>query len=273
MKVNKNFRKLISLVVLAAIILTMLSGAAFAADPITVSVRIQGYNVNGNDGSILNEYQVTLNDSTGFKAYDALRTACSDKSISLVASGSGSGTYVSSIGGQAEAYFTPNSSYYSGWMFRVLRQTDPTTDELPSVSCGAYTMQNGDKMTWYYAIPAESWYTCMSNYSSILSSYTEGSSIAVNVKAQKFTDIMSWVLTGFNNLPGATVVLVRASDGQELASADTDSNGNAAVIAPDVSENTECYIYVKNKFFTTGSLNNGLQQVKSWRKNVTITAN
>lgn len=273
MKVNKNFKKVLSMVILTAIIMTMFSSIAFAADPITVTVRIQGYNAGANNGTLLNEYSVTLNDSTGFTAYDALEEACRDYSINLVTWGSGAGTYVSSIGGQAEAYFNPNSSYYSGWMFRVLRQSDPTTDVLPSVGCGAYTMQSGDKMTWYYAIPAESWYTCMSNYSNISSSYSEGSSIAVNVKAQKFTDIMYWALTGFNNLSGATVALVRASDGQELASSVTDSNGNATIIAPDVSADTACYLCVKNKFFTSGDLNNGLQHVKSWRKNVTISAN
>lgn len=272
MKVNKNIRKVLSLIVLAAVLLTMFGSTVFAADPISVTVKIQGYN-NSSSGIILNEYQVTLNDSTGFTAYNALDKACRDNSISLIASGRGYSTYVSGIGGQAEAYFTPNSSYYSGWMFRVLRQSDPTSDELPSVGCGGYTMQNGDKMTWYYAIPAESWYTCISNSSSIASSYAEGSSIAVNVKAEKFTDIMNWSMTGFNNLSGATVVLAKASDGQELASAVTDSNGNAVITAPDVSENTQCYLYVKNKFFTSGNLNKGLQHVKSWRKNITVAVN
>ncbi|PYG87391.1 uncharacterized protein DUF4430 [Ruminiclostridium sufflavum DSM 19573] len=270
---SKNIKKILCIFMLAVILSTMLSGIVLGADPITVTVRIQGYSAGANSGSILNEYQVTLNDSTGFTAYAALSKACSDKSISLVASGSGASTYVSSIDGQTEGYFTPNSSYYSGWMFRVWRQADPTTDELPSVSAGAYTMQGGDKMTWYYAIPAESWYTCMSNYSSIGTSYPEGSSIAVNVKAQKFTDIMNWTLTGFNNLSGATVVLAKASNGLELASATTDASGNAYIVAPDVAANTACYLYVKNKFFTSGALNTGLQHVKSWRKSVTITAN
>ncbi len=123
---------------LVVIVFTMFGGEVFAADPITVTVRIQGCNAGGNGGSILNEYQVTLTDSTGFTAYDALNKACNDKSISLVASGSGASTYVSSIRGQAEKYFTPNSSYHSGWMFRVLRQSDPTTDGLPSVSWSVY---------------------------------------------------------------------------------------------------------------------------------------
>lgn len=270
---SKNIKKILCIFMMAVILLTTFNGVVFAADPITVTVRIQGYSADANSGSILNEYQVALNDSTGFTAFDALEEACNDKAISLVVYGSDESTYVSSIGGQTEGYFTPNSSYYSGWMFRVWRQADPTTDELPSVSAGAYTMQNGDKMTWYYAIPAESWYTCMSNYSSIGTSYLEGSSIAVNVKAQKFTDIMNWTLTGFNDLSGATVVLVKASNGQELASATTDSNGNANLIAPDVAANTACYLYVKNKFFTSGNLSTGLQHVKSWRKSVTITAN
>ena len=268
--VRKNFKKILCLVMMAAIICTMLTGIAFAADPITVTVRIQGYSAGGNGGSILNEYQVTLNDSTGFTAYDALNKACGDKAISHIALGSGASTYVSSIGGQTEAYFTPNSSYYSGWMFRVWRGASPTTDELPSYSCGAYTMQNGDKMTWYYAIPAESFYTCMSNYTSIQSSYNEGSSFNVNVKAQKFTDIYNWILTGFNDLSGATVKLVRASDGALMASGTTGANGNVSINVPQVTENTPCYLYIDNKFFTTGALNTGLQYVRSWSKSVTI---
>ncbi len=85
----------------------------------------------------------------------------------------------------------------------------------------------------------------MSNYSSIGASYAKGSSISVNVKAQKFTDIMNWTLTGFNGLSDATAVLVKASNGLELASATTDSNGNATITVPDVTANTDCYLYVK----------------------------
>lgn len=267
---NKNIKKILCLFVVAVIISTMFCGVVFAADPITVTVRIQGYNAGGNSGSILNEYQVTLTDLTGYTAYDALNKACSDNSISLVASGSGASTYVSSIGGQTEAYFTPNSSYYSGWMYRVWRSSSPTTDELPSYSCGDYTMQNGDKMTWYYAIPSESFYTCMNNYTSIQSSYNEGSSFTVNVKAQKFSDVINWTLTEFENLSGATVKLVRASDGALLASGTTATNGNVTIQAPQVTENTACYLYVDNKFFTTGDLNTGLQYVRSWSKSVTV---
>lgn len=267
---NRNLKKLLCLVMLVAMISTMFTNIVFAADPITVTVRIQGYNAGGNGGVILNEYQVTLTDATGFTAYDALNKACSDNSISHVNSGSGESTYVSSIGGQTQGYFTPNSSYYSGWMYRVWRQSSPTSDTLPSYSCGAYTMQNGDKMTWYYAIPAESYYTCMSNYTSIQSSYNEGSSFTVNVKAQKFTDVINWTLTGFNNLSGATVKLVRVSDGALMASGTTAANGNALIQVPQVDQNTACYLYVDNKFFTSGALNTGLKHVRSWRKSVTI---
>lgn len=268
----KNIKKILSIFMVAVIISTMFNGLVFATDSIDVTVRIQGYNAGTNSGSILDEYEVTLSDSTGYTAYDALNKACNDNFINLVALGSGASAYVTSIGGQSEGYFTPNSSYYSGWMFRVWRQSDPTTDELPSVSAGSYTMQSGDKMTWYYAIPAESWYTCIGNYSDIAASYIRGRSIPVNVKAQKFGDIMNWDLTGFANLSGATVVLANASNGQILASATTDANGNAYILPPFVSRNTPCYIYVQNKFFTSGDLNTGLQHVKSWRKSVTITA-
>lgn len=264
-----NFKKVIMLAISVLLVVSTFGTTVLAADPITVSVRIISYNT-GNNGIILNEYQVTLDDSTGYTALDALEKACDDNSISYTLSGN----YVDSIGGLQDAHFTPNTSYYSGWMYRVWTSSDqpgnPTGDTLASVSAADYTLTNGDKITWYYAIPASTWYTTIGNYASLGDTYNENSSISVTVKGQKFSDVINWELTGFDNLQGALVVLARASDGRKLGFGITDANGVANIWVPSVCRDTNCYIYVQNKFFTSGELNTGLQYVKSWRKPVTI---
>lgn len=268
-----RMKRFASFVLVMLMVLTMLGTVAFAQDPITVTVRVQGYN-NSTGGEIINEYNVTLNDNTGFTAYDALVKACNDNNKAYVASGSGAGVYVSAIDGQAEMHFLPNQDYYSGWMYRVWKNSDqpgsPQEDVLPSVSAGSYDLEANDKVAWYYAIPAMSWYTLMDNYDSIEDSYNEGSSISINVKGQKFTDVWNWNMTDFEDLSGATVAIVRASDNQELAAGITGIDGSVDITAPNVNADTDCYIYVKNKFITSGGAADGLENVKSWTKPITI---
>ncbi|MCL6635149.1 MAG: DUF4430 domain-containing protein [Peptococcaceae bacterium] len=238
-----------------------------------VTVRILGYE-DGDGGVILDNYRVRLTDETGYTVLNALEKACDDKNISLTVFGSGESAYVYEIGGQEAGYFQPNENYYSGWMYRVWRREDqpagPQNDILPPVSAGAYTLGNGDKVTWYYAIPAESWYTIMDNYGGINLIYRSGQTINVNVKGQKFEDVINWNLTPFTGLEEATVTLVRAIDGAELASAVTDGNGDAALTAPGVRIPTLCYISVKGKYFTSGNIAGGIEQTASWRKPVII---
>ena len=238
-----------------------------------VTVRILGYD-DGSGGVILNDCLVRLTDSTGYTVLDALEKACGDRNISYTVVESEYGKYVSEIGGQVEAYFQPNDNYYSGWSYRVwpieYRPSQPQEDTMPWESADAYVLENGDKVTWYYSIPAQSWYTIMDNYDSINLIYREGQTINVNVKGQKYEDIVYWNLLPFTNLAGATVTLTRAGDGAELASAMSDGNGNAALQAPAVSRPTLGFISVKSKYFTSGNETGGIEHVASWKKPVII---
>jgi preprotein translocase subunit YajC len=240
---------------------------------IWVTVRILGYD-DGDGGVILNNYKVKLTDNTGYTALDALEEACQHNNISLTVSGSGEFAYVTEIGGQQAGYFQPNNLYYSGWMYRVWPAEDqpetPQNDELPSVGAGTYTLESGDKVTWYYAIPTETWYTIMSNYKDIKLLYFRGQTINVNVKGQKYEDLWTWNLLPFAELSGVEVTLNRASDGAELASAETDDSGNAIIIVPRVRIPTLCYISVKEKYFGSGNISGGIEQTASWRKPIII---
>lgn len=240
-----------------------------------VTVRILGYD-DGSGGVILNDCLVRLTDSTGYTVLDALEKACDDRNISYTVTETPYGKYVSEIGGQVEAYFQPNENYYSGWSYRVwpieyqYRPSRPQEDTMPWVSADAYVLENGDKVTWYYAIPAQTWYTVMDNYGSINLLYRGGQTINVNVKGQKYEDIVYWNLLPFTNLAGATVTLTRAGDGAELASAVSDGSGNAALQAPVVSRPTLGLISVKSKYFTAGNETGGIEHVASWKKPVII---
>lgn len=240
---------------------------------IWVTVRILGYD-DGSGGVILNDCLVRLTDATGYTVLDALEKACGDRNISYTVTETPYGKYVSEIGGQVEAYFQPNENYYSGWSYRVwpieYRPSQPQEDTMPWESADAYVLENGDKVTWYYTIPAQTWYTIMDNYGSINLIYRGGQTINVNVKGQKYEDIVNWNLLPFINLAGATVTLTRAGDGAELASAVSDSSGNAALQAPTVSRPTLGFISVKSKYFTAGNETGEIEHVASWKKPVII---
>lgn len=240
-----------------------------------VTVRILGYEESGGGGGvILDEYKVRLTDSTGYTVVDALEKACGDNNISLTVSGSGEYAYVTEIGGQEAGYFEPNQLYYSGWMYRVWENEDqpsnPQNDILPWDGAGAYTLDGGEKITWYYALPTETWYTIMDNYEDIGLFTWRGQTIDVNVKGQKYTDIWYWELTDFVNINNATVTLTNAFTGSELASAVTGSDGNAALTVPAVGFPTLCFINVEEKYYTTSPIEGGIEHTKSWRKPVIV---
>lgn len=315
---NRKYNKLLSMFLLVTILTTMFSSISFAKGnehkeqkeykeqkehkenkkpvkevdtSINVTVRIQGYNIGRNNGTFANDYVVKLNEKTGLTAFDALKKVSKDKHIKLTTTGSAIDVSVTSIGGQKNGKITPDS----GWKYQVLRQNG--TDEIPTVGCGAYILQNGDKMTWYYAIPEQTSYSFINSISTTESAInanvkldkkaghdkfkgklknntgviyynnSTGSAITVNIKAKKYID---GKLTSAENLTGAAVVLVDAKNGRELACAITDANGNATIIAPKLNKDTVCYLYVKNKFYKKGEFNTGLQQVQSWKETVII---
>lgn len=318
---NRKLNKLLSVFLLVAIVTTMFSSISFAKGnehkehkehkenikenikekvkekvkevdtSINVTVRIQGNNIGRNNGTFANEYVVKLNEKTGLTAFDALKKVSNDKHFKLTTTGSAIDVSVTSIGGQVNGKITPES----GWKFQVLRQDG--TDEIPTVGCGAFKLQNGDKMTWYYAIPEQTAYSFISSISTTESAIaanvkldkkvghdkakgrlknnagviyynnSTGSAITVNIKAKKY---IGGQLSSAENLTGAAIVLVDAKNGRELAYVTTDGNGNATIIAPKLNKDTVCYLYVKNKFYKKGEFNTGLQQVQSWKETVII---
>ncbi len=274
----RNQWKRVTVFVLAlALVASAFSAAAFAAAPTgkteTVTVRIFGYDT-GSGVTILRDYRVQLDGSTGYTALAALEKACASKKISYDVEGSGADAYVDSIAGEEAGYFTTSTQeYYDGWLFRVWPRSDqpgnPTADALPSVSAGAYTLGNGDKVTWYYDIPADTWYTTMANYAKLRPFYRGGQAVDVSVYAQKYVDTINWQLTPFEPLAGATVTLARASDGKVLVTATSDANGNAEFQAPVLDRPTLCRLYVDNQEFTA-PLAGALENVQSWGKEVMI---
>lgn len=71
----------------------------------------------------------------GATVYDALKAT----GVSINATDTQYGIYVSSIGGLAEKEHGSSS----GWMYSVNGVT-------PMTSCGNYTLKNGDSVVWYY---------------------------------------------------------------------------------------------------------------------------
>lgn len=287
MKKPLRLKKAAALLIAVVLLMTVFSSFAFAGiaedgnasadcicgDNIWVSMRILGYD-DGSGGVILNDCLVRLNDDTGYTVLDALEKVCADRDISYTVTQTQYGPYISEIGGQQEKHFQPDNLYYSGWAYRLWKAEDqpanPGGDTMPWDSVDTCVLHNGDKVTWYYTLPAESWYTIMDNYSSINYIYWEGQTINVSVKGQKYEDTVSWNLLPFTSLEGATVTLNRACDGMELAAAVSDSSGNAALQVPYVRMPTLAFVSVKSKYFTSGPTAGGLENVGSWRKPVII---
>lgn len=99
------------------------------ADLITVSITVDGSAAGAGASS------ATVSLSAGSSVYDALAKT----GISISASGSAYGMYVSAIGGLAERQHGP----MSGWIFSV-------NGVEPGVACSAYTLSAGDSIVWTY---------------------------------------------------------------------------------------------------------------------------
>lgn len=100
-----------------------------SADLITVSVTVDGSAAGAGASS------ATVSLAAGSSVYDALVKT----GISISASGSPYGMYVSAIGGLAERQHGP----MSGWVFSV-------NGVEPGVACSAYTLSAGDSIVWTY---------------------------------------------------------------------------------------------------------------------------
>ena len=99
---------------------------------VTVSVSVSSSAVGG---PVSGGTTATFNQ--GASAYDALM-ACG---LSVNASNSAYGVYVSAIGGLAEKEHGANS----GWMYSV-------NGTAPAVSCSSYILRDGDSVQWYYTV-------------------------------------------------------------------------------------------------------------------------
>lgn len=108
-------------------------GTAPIVQKVTLSVEKRSI----NEGDFVAPITVTIQD--GDTAFTALKRALEDKSIAIDYSGSGSSTYVKSIGGLAEF----DKGKESGWMYSV-------NGVFPKISAGSYTLKNGDVLRWQY---------------------------------------------------------------------------------------------------------------------------
>lgn len=92
-----------------------------------------------DDGYILSNKKMTV--SKGNTVYDVLKEACSENGIRLTASNSTFGIYVSGINNIDEKDCGKNS----GWTYWV-------NGNMPMVTCGKYTVNNGDEIKFSYVV-------------------------------------------------------------------------------------------------------------------------
>ncbi len=106
------------------------SGTSASTDSrLTVTVTVDGSAAGAGSSS------ATVALEQGATVYDALKAT----GVSINATDTQYGIYVSSIGGLAEKEHGSSS----GWMYSVNGVT-------PMTSCGNYTLKNGDSVVWYY---------------------------------------------------------------------------------------------------------------------------
>lgn len=92
-----------------------------------------------SDGYLLKNKKMTV--SNGDTVYDVLKDACSESGIRLTASSSTFGIYVSGINNIDEKDCGKNS----GWTYWV-------NGNMPMVTCGKYTVNNGDAIKFSYVV-------------------------------------------------------------------------------------------------------------------------
>lgn len=92
-----------------------------------------------DDGYILSNKKMTV--SKGDTVYDVLKEACSENGIRLTASNSTFGIYVSGINNIDEKDCGKNS----GWTYWV-------NGNMPMVTCGKYTVNNGNEIKFSYVV-------------------------------------------------------------------------------------------------------------------------
>lgn len=133
----KMFKKSMGIVLAIIMLLSSFSVASFAADDVTVSLRIEGVE------SCLFYGNVTVTaDST---AYDVIVKADeADDSLTVTATESEFGAYIYAVNGIAAGSYTDPG--WDGWSYMV----DGVS---PDVGVSGYKVEDGDVIVMYYADP------------------------------------------------------------------------------------------------------------------------
>lgn len=119
-----------------------------AVGTVTLSVRCDSIPDKGaehipQDGVLLERTEYAIQD--GDTVYDVLLKATRENRIHLETGGVSESVYVKGIGNIYEFDFGD----LSGWIYRV-------NGEMPSVSCGEYTLSAGDEVEWLYTCGPDS---------------------------------------------------------------------------------------------------------------------
>lgn len=104
---------------------------------ITVDCTAAVGKVDGVPNYYLNNFEIDL--KKGATAYSATKAACTKAGISLIATKTMYGEYISAIGSLAEKA----TSKYSGWTYTV-------NGNYPPRAADKYTLENGDTIKWIY---------------------------------------------------------------------------------------------------------------------------
>ncbi|MGN1195934.1 MAG: DUF4430 domain-containing protein [Acutalibacteraceae bacterium] len=134
----KTFKKTLSVILCAVMLLCCMASLAFAAgDNATVKLRIEGIE------SCLYYADVTV--KNGSTAYDVLKTADENSNdITVTAYDSVYGKYIAGINDIFAGSYT--SDQWDGWLYRV-------NSVEPEVSADSFTVSDGDSIVFYYGDP------------------------------------------------------------------------------------------------------------------------
>ena len=133
----KTFKKTVSVLLCAVMLLCCFVPAAFAAGNITVKLRVEGID------SCLYYGDVTV--KSGSTAYDVLKAADDASSdLTVTAYDSTYGKYVAKINGISAGSYTEKA--WDGWLYRV-------NGTEPEVGIDSFTVSKGDSVVVYYGDP------------------------------------------------------------------------------------------------------------------------
>ncbi len=133
----KMFKKSMSIVLVVMMLLGSLALSSFAADDVTVSLRIEGIEECLFYGDVTVPADAT--------AYDVLLKADEkDDSLTVVSSASIYGAYITSINGITSGSYT--AMKWDGWSYMI-------DGVAPEVGVDGYKVENDDVIIMYYADP------------------------------------------------------------------------------------------------------------------------